>query len=322
MNSLDQKFCWQRSDGVPDVNSATVLIWNGFEPRSTAFARKKRLSDAKKVIVMRFIESQFDLTENDEILSHSANTLPLTRLELDRSSQFDVYKSIRNEIEKIEKESRIIFDITCFPRDILLIVLYICWSLGRLDSLCCVYNLAADYSIQQTNISEKWLSKGVASVSPVIGYRGIVRPDRALQLVGLVGFDDQRVMQIADILSPHSFVFAHGKSELKHREWLVSQGKDAVELLMNQFNDSREDSFICEDGDSVNRVLDRARSENPNYNLVVVPMNNKISTLFVGTYCLKNRDVQICYGGALIYNHSDYSSESSTFYYWNSSTQN
>ena len=318
MNALDRNFRWARKDGTPEIDGSVVLVWNGFEPRSTALARTRRLSDAERVIVMKFTDSQFDLSENDKILSDSVGSSQLTRLDIDRNNQFETYRCIRKELESCPPDGSIVFDITCFPRDVLLIALYVCWSLAKLDRLICVYNVATDYSMEQSAVSEKWLSKGVASVSPIIGYRGIVRPDRPLQLVGLVGFDDQRIMQIADILSPHSFVFAHGNTELKHREWLVSQGKDAVELLMNRFSESREDKFICEDGESVREMLDRAKNKNPSHNLVVVPMNNKISTLFVGTYCMINRDVQICYGGALIYNHSDYSTESDTFFYWHS----
>lgn len=316
MKQLDGNFDWAREDGVPDLSNALVLLWNGFEPRSTALARHTDASVASKVVILKFADGQFDLSENDEILNSKIDHRKAIRLNVDRRSQFRTYQIIRALIADSDPALSIVFDITCFPRDVLLITLYVLWSLSRIDKVVCVYNVARDYSTQQSNISEKWLSKGVSSVSPVIGYRGVLRPDRPLQMVGLVGFDDQRVVQIADILSPKALVFAHGATQLKDREWLVSQGKEAVDVLMNRFDESREDSFICEDGRSVSAMLDRARAARPEYNLVVVPMNNKISTLFTATYCLKNRDVQVCYGGALIYNHSHYSEESDKFFHW------
>lgn len=316
MKQLRKDFDWLRRDGLPDLQDAIVLLWNGFESRSTALARSANISSAKRVIILKFADSQFDLSENDRCLNSAVDSKNTNRLDVDRGSQFSTYRMIRSQIEQYDSNMRIVFDITCFPRDVLLIILYIFWSLSRIDQVTCVYNVAEDYSTKQSDVSEKWLSKGVSSVSPVIGYRGVLRPDRPLQLVGLVGFDDQRILQIADILSPNSLVFAHGDTHLKEREWLVSQGKDAVKVLLNRFDESREEKFICEDGQSVNEMLDRAKATKPDHNLVVVPMNNKISTLFTATYCLKNRDVQICYGGALIYNHSHYSKESNKFFHW------
>lgn len=316
MNRLRENFNWSRNDGVPDLSNAIVLLWNGFEPRSTALVRHANSSAADKVFILKFADSQFDLSENDKCLDLKLDKKKAFRVDVDRGSQFRTYQTIRAQIAECDPNLKIVFDITCFPRDVLLLILYVLWSLSRLDQVVCVYNVAQDYSTQQSETAEKWLSKGVSSVSPVIGYRGVLRPDRPLQVVGLVGFDDQRVMQIADILSPNSLVFAHGDTQLKEREWLVSQSRDAVNMLLSQFDESRQDTFICEDGQSVSAMLDRARAAKPDYNLVVVPMNNKISTLFAATYCLKNRDVQICYGGALIYNHSHYSQESDKFFHW------
>jgi hypothetical protein len=316
MKHLQDNFDWSRNDGVPDLGNAIVLLWNGFEPRSTALVRHANASAANKVFILKFADSQFDLSENDKCLDLQLDQKKAFRVDVDRGSQFRTYQTIRTQIAESDPSLKIVFDITCFPRDVLLLILYVLWSLSRLDQVVCVYNVAKDYSTEQSEISKKWLSKGVSSVSPVIGFRGVLRPDRPLQVVGLVGFDDQRVTQIADILSPSSLVFAHGDTQLKEREWLVSQGKDAVGLLLNRFDESRQDTFICEDGQSVSAMLDRARAAKPDYNLVIVPMNNKISTLFAATYCLKSRDVQICYGGALIYNHSHYSEESDKFFHW------
>ena len=321
MKPLKDDFEWSRYDGVPDLGNALVLLWNGFEPRSTALARFGNVSEANRVVVLKFADSQFDLSENDKCLDSEIDQKNAVRLDVDRGSQFRTYQMIRSKIAESDPKLKIVFDITCFPRDVLLIILYVLRSLSRIDQVVCVYNVAQDYSTQQSDISKKWLSKGVSSVSPVIGYRGVLRPDRPLQLVGMVGFDDQRVVQIADILSPKSLVFAHGDTQFKERKWLVSQSKDAVNVLMNRFDESREEKFICEDGQSVSAMLDRVKAAQPDDNLVVVPMNNKISTLFAATYCLKNRDVQVCYGGALIYNHTHYSQESERFFHWIATSQ-
>ncbi|MDF1671575.1 MAG: hypothetical protein P1U83_18415 [Roseovarius sp.] len=319
MNSLRSNFAWKQSSGIPVIDGAVVLLWNGFEARSTKVLRSADLTSAEKVYCFCFDDNQFDLAENDQVINKAVPEHLLERIRINRQKQFLTYQVIHRLLSTPQENTKVIFDITCFPRDVLLIILYACWQVGKMDDLICVYNLASDYSVEADDLQQKWLSKGVANVSPVIGYRGVVRPERKLQLIGLVGFDDQRILQIADILSPSSFVFAHGDTKIRDREWLISQSKDAVSTLMAQLNESSEDSFVCEDGSSVYAVIDRAREAKPDLNQVIVPMNNKISTLFAGTYCLINRSVQVCYGGALIYNHTNYSTESDIFFAWSSS---
>ena len=306
---------WSVSAGKPTVDGAVVLFWNGFESRSTKFLREAELSGASSFYCFKFTEDQFDLSLNNQTVKERVPADRLTFLLLDRRDQFQSYKKFYDLFETIAIGVRIVFDITCFPRDILLIVLFALWKTGRVESVSCVYNLALDYSIGSSK-ADKWLSKGVSQVSPVIGYRGVVRPDRPLQLIALVGFDDQRILQIADILSPDSLVFGYGETKLLGRDWLIAQSLAAAESLTVRFEESSVVSFICEDGANVFALSDGAVENRPDYNHVVVPMNNKISTLFAGTYCMANRSVQICYGGGLIYNHSDYSTESAVFYTW------
>ncbi len=307
---------WDRFDGAPDLEQSLVIFWNGFEQRSTKLLRSSNLDKVHQVLGFRFADNQFDLSANDgQILK----TVPLDRYETkacDRRNQFSIYKAFFEIFASLSSQIRVVFDITCFPRDVLLIALYALKKTNRFGDALCTYNLAQDYSTGTPDGQEKWLSKGVASVSPVIGYRGIVSPDKPMQLIALVGFDDQRLLQIAEILGPDSVVFAYGNTNLTDRDWLIQQSHNAVDELVSRFDDTRKESFVCEDGQSVFDLVDKAISERPDHNQIIVPMNNKISTLFAGAYCLQNRNVQICYGGGLIYNHSHYSLESETFFSW------
>jgi len=307
---------WEKFDGPPELSQSLVIFWNGFEQRSTKLLRSTNLKDVHQVLGFRFSDNQFDLSKNDANISE---IVPKDRYEskaCDRRNQFSIYKVFFEIFSNLASDISVVFDITCFPRDVLLIALYALKKTNRFADTLCTYNLAQDYSIGTPDGQEKWLSKGVASVSPVIGYRGVVSPDKPMQLIALVGFDDQRLLQIAEILSPDSVVFAYGNTNLADRDWLIHQSHQAVDELVSRFDDTRKESFVCEDGQSVFDLVDKAISERPDYNQIIVPMNNKISTLFAGAYCLRNRDVQICYGGGLIYNHSHYSLESETFFSW------
>ena len=68
MNQLQDNFDWSRNDGVPDLSNAIVILWNGFELRSTALVRHANATGANKVFILKFSDSQFDLSENDKCL--------------------------------------------------------------------------------------------------------------------------------------------------------------------------------------------------------------------------------------------------------------
>lgn len=307
---------WEQFDGTPNLEKSLIIFWNGFERRSTKLLRSSNLRDVYQVLGFRFADNQFDLSENDAKITEFVPNDRYETKACDRRNQFSIYKLFFEIFSKLASDIRIVFDITCFPRDVLLIALYALKKTNRFADTMCTYNLARDYSYGTPDGEQKWLSKGVASVSPVIGYRGIVSPDKPMQLIALVGFDDQRLLQIAEILCPDSVVFAYGDTNLMDRDWLIRQSHQAVDELISSFDDTRKESFVCEDGQSVFDLVDKAISERPGHNQIIVPMNNKISTLFAGAYCLQNRNVQICYGGGLIYNHSHYSMESETFFSW------
>ena len=174
MNSLHSEFSWDQSSGLPSTDGAIVLLWNGFEARSTKMLRAGDFSKVSSVFCFCFDDNQFDLSKNNEVIDGIVSAKQLERVFVDRQRQFQTYQIIHKILSKPNKGTKVIFDITCFPRDVLLIILYACWQVGRIDDLCCVYNLASDYSVEAENLEGKWLSKGVANVSPVIGYRGVV----------------------------------------------------------------------------------------------------------------------------------------------------
>jgi hypothetical protein len=316
MTTVPTSFSWNQFDGIPDLRGAVLLMWNGFERRSTKLLRTVRTFELKAVKCLRFGDNEFDLTHNDKEIADSVQSKILERIDLHRKDQFQIYQTLFDVINKFDRSTKFVFDITCFPRDILLIIIFLFWKTERISNLSCVYNIASNYSLAEHDVKDKWLSKGVSAVSPVIGFRGVIRPERKMQLVALVGFDDHRVLQIADILSPDAVVFAYGTSKLPGRDWLEWHGADVTNTFLSRFSETIQRTFICEEGQSVFELIDGMISTKPDYNHVIIPMNNKISTLFAGTYCLRNRSVQICYGGALVYNHSNYSEESEIFYYW------
>ena len=64
----------------------------------------------------------------------------------------------------------------------------------------------------------------------------------------------------------------------------------------------QEFEFSCTDIGITTSVLNKIIAENEDYNIVISPLNNKISTIAAAIVGLKNEDVQICYASANQYN--------------------
>jgi hypothetical protein len=173
----------EKRDGTPDLSGAALFFWNGFESRSTKLLRMADASRARSVFGFRFADNQFDLSVNDTVISSRVPSETYSQMFCDRRRQFDTYTSFFDAFSSLDVGVQIVFDITCFPRDVLLIALYALWRTGRFNGAICTYNLAADYSVGAPDDQGKWLSKGIASVSPVIGFRGIIHPERPMQLI-------------------------------------------------------------------------------------------------------------------------------------------
>ena len=216
-----------------------------------------------------------------------------------------------------EKPQRYLIDITTFRHESLLILLSLLRQMTKKnDCIDLLYVSAADYSIGD-KLEDKWLSKGVAAARSILGYSGDLSPSKKMHLIILVGFEYQRALTLIDILEPDKISLGHGaissSTDEKHKPaqhlfYDILTNIMAVRKNVNNFE------FSCSDPiETKNAILTQAKKYS-DYNIVVAPMNTKLSTVGAGLATFISSEIQVCYAQAEQYNYHGYSSPGKNCY--------
>lgn len=211
---------------------------------------------------------------------------------------------------------RIIIDITSFTREALLILIkFLTEQLRDKDSLEFLYTNAREYSIGDSG-QGKWLSKGIKEVRSVLGYPGDLSPSKQDHLIVLVGFEDERALDLIREYEPSRISL--GVANRKEEAAVPHGGTniDRLRKLKNTLSLTEEFIFHAYDARATKIAIQRLISNTPNYNTIIAPMNTKISTLGVAAAALEDISIQICYGRANVYNTERYSSPGTHFFHF------
>jgi ribosomal protein RSM22 (predicted rRNA methylase) len=80
-----------------------------------------------------------------------------------------------------------------------------------------------------------------------------------------------------------------------------------VEKMAISFEDIKTFDIKCNDPFATYMKLSERVEKIIDKNIIIVPLNNKISTVGVAITAIKNDNIQICYAPALVYNYLNYS---------------
>ncbi len=153
-----------------------------------------------------------------------------------------------------------------------------------------------------------WMSGQVTGYRSVIGYAGEIRPSRSTKLVVLMGFEYSRARSIIENYEPRFLVLGKGSKSESISEALHSLNEKFFQELRGQYdNVGKTFEFSARDPLAVAQEMEKAISLNSESNVIVAPLHTKLSTLGVGLYALKHREVQICYAPVAEYNEAAYS---------------
>lgn len=206
--------------------------------------------------------------------------------------------------------TNICVDVTTMTHETLLIIFRLLNLLlkGKAHTITYLYNPAAEYD-PGTAQNEKWLSKGIDYVSSVLGYSGNLLPSKRNHLIVLVGFEVNRASGLIDVFEPASMSFGYGDESSfgdEHRKVNEQKhGRLSVKYsAADHFEFSPSNAYLVR-----NKILEQAQTFS-NKNLIVAPMNTKISTLGCALAAMANPDIQLCYASAAIYNVGNYSKPS------------
>lgn len=206
---------------------------------------------------------------------------------------------------------RILMDISTFTREILLIYIrFLIHNYKNKVSLTLCYSPSAGYP--------DWLSKGVKQIRSIFGYSGDYSPLKKDFLIVLVGFEWERSQVVIDNYEP--FKLFIGKADLSNSisEELGKINDKHYTYLLHRNSLAEEFEFSCIDIEKTKIIIaDIAKKYQDDYNIIIAPMSNKISTLGVAYAALENPNIQICYASTNQYNIDEKHSETDYVYYFN-----
>lgn len=206
--------------------------------------------------------------------------------------------------------SQILIDITAFTHETLLIILQLIRINFPNASTTCVYANAKDYSCTNER-DEKWLSKGIGDVRSILGYPGDISPDRKKHLIVIVGYEVERALAAINAIEPHSLALGYGRSASATTE----KDKDAnehftglVKQMAFSFGHVSQFEVPCNNACMTAKAIYNEVGMHPQENILLLPMNNKITTIGAALVAQYEERIQVCYAPAIDYNYANYSS--------------
>ena len=204
----------------------------------------------------------------------------------------------------LDDAKTVVADITTFTRETLLMLLKLLWNWKRQDQskqLIFVYNPADE-------MNDEWLSKRLIKLRSVVGYSGLLGSAKPLHAVVLAGFEIDRARDTLDILEPDLISIGVGRKEDSTNPNFFERNSNFVAELVSYYGASvKEFTFSLADPEKTKLDITTQINLFSEYGTIVVPLNNKISTLGAGLLALEKEDIQICYSQMAIYNSDNYS---------------
>lgn len=296
-----------------------LLILNaGFEERSSSAIQHLSESYSHHVLICQIDKSG---EKTKPILLESALVKNGTSHEVDvnTKSPIEIADNLIAAINQIpianEKPVKVAIDITCFTHEILLILLKvvrICFSNCELSFF---YTQAKSYDTDNS-AAHKNLSFGVSEIRSVLGYAGAKTPSKTTHLILLAGYEIERALSIIANVEPSTISIGYGDDTSIDNSVQKTNFKAASEIIRRSgYDNIHEFSFPPFDYIGTKTTLEKI-VDTSEKNVVIVPMNTKISTIGAALLADQNPKIQLMYGLAEAYNTTDYSvAETMSFWF-------
>ena len=203
----------------------------------------------------------------------------------------------------------VLVDITTFTHESLLILIRVLSVKFPHAKVSYAYTNASAYDSENEK-DNKWLSKGIREIRSVLGYPGDILPARKTYLMVIVGYEYERAASIINSLEPNTLALGFGRADNATTEKDRGANEHYLNLVKQMASSYQKiDCFEvkCNDPFETCHIIKEMTDAQNELNIVVVPLNNKISTLGVALAAINNEKVQLCYAPALVYNYSNYS---------------
>jgi len=220
--------------------------------------------------------------------------------------------NIRYSLDQAVKNNKrnIAIDISTFTREALLILLkFITTYETNFDRIDFIYITA--------HVNEK-LSEGVVDTRSIIGYSGDISISKPLHLIIMSGFEINRAKYIIENYEPDYISIGYGDKENSINEELRIKNEELSQNLKSSYPANQIFDFrfsLKNPSDTRHSIQEHLKyHEKLNANIVIAPLNNKISTIGAGMAAIDNENIQLCYSVPYKYNIEHYSTCHNTAY--------
>ncbi|EMS70531.1 hypothetical protein [Ruminiclostridium cellobioparum] len=284
----------------------------GFENRSYIIPTALATIEIPNSIIFYINDFYIENINNADKIYSILNSNFKQRVELKYNNPSFSYKAIKEVIENnlngINISGKILIDITTFSHEHLLMFIKIISEYQNLtDKIVFCYLESKEYSIDEKDYDKKWLTKGIKEVRTIIGYPGNFDPSKENHLLIIMGFENERTKKIIEIFDYEHITLINGAIEesINNEHYAINKSKcnNLIELFPNINNIEVSVIDIIKCKKHIEAYLDIYN----NCNNVIIPMNNKISTIACGLLGISNKDIQLSYISAEVYNKFNYS---------------
>ena len=292
------------------TNHYDLLVCSAsFEERCLALASSLSSSAYERALIFRYRDPA-ELSEANnkklvEVLGKKGEEVLI-----DKDSPLEIYDTLHDAILRNNAQT-ILFDISTFTRETILIALMLFRQEPFMDVNVTLGYVPADRYSRTANddSTEIWLSRGVNEIRTILGYSGSFSSLKKTMLVVLVGFEKERANILINSFEADKLYLGHVPPTESYSEELSEINHTNFERLVCLSSGCSTFEFSCKDiqltYDKLKELIDANREQ---YNIIISPLNNKLSTLAVATVAFEYPEVQVCYASTNQYNTEAYSS--------------
>lgn len=283
---------------------------SSFESRCLSAPNKLKRKHFRRVVIVENKNGSEYIHNNTqkllELFGQKAKVISI-----DYQNPLEIADAILPEIKKDSsgRKSRILVDVTTFTHELLMIFLKIAAIKKNQVAVTCIYVNAADYC-SYSEVNRKWLSRGCKDVHSILGYPGLLFPSQKDRLIIIVGYEYNRAADVINALEPNGLTLVYGSPNNSTTEKNREASKlysELVEQMAFNFDSIERAEIPCDDPDKASERLCEIYKKHFDENIIVIPMNNKLSTIGVAKSIMQTDYVQACYAPAVVYNERDYS---------------
>ena len=296
------------------INNISLLICSAsFEERASSVIKSIKRTNIKK----RLLIFNEDEKHNFEDCVNFYKKKKFELMNVKFKNPVDIIEKYNEYFSSIfiKNLDNILLDITTFTHEGLLITLkYLKLYKQYFNNLYIVYVCAKEYSTNEKDITKKWLSKGIKRINSVLGYPGNINPSRKNHLVILFGFEEERTFKLIQELDFDTISLGFGSPDdsIHYEHAKINQEKH--ETLFRIIPNADKFCFSLRDPLIAKKHIIEHIAKYPNYNTVIAPMNNKLSTVGAALVAFEHPEIQLCYAKPNEYNIEGYSSPSDECY--------